>query len=117
MSSELPERSEEQLVRFAEAVVGALAAPVVVIDRTFKVLAVSRGFTRLLADPTAPQGRQLLQLDNGRWDIPQLRRALEDLLARQHVFNDIIVTDTNARAWYLSGRVLPTGAEVLSRSW
>ncbi len=109
MSSELPERSAEQLVRFAEAVVGALAAPVVVIDRTLRVLAVSVGFTRLLADPTPPQGRQLLQLDNGRWDTPQLRCAMEDVLAQQLAFNDIAVTDSSGRAWYLSGRVLQTG--------
>lgn len=118
-SNELPERSEEQLARFAEAVVGALAVPVAVIDGTFKVLAVSMGFTRLLADPTPPQGRQLLQLDNGRWDTPQLRCALEDVLAQKLAFNDIAVTDSNGRGWYLSGRVLPTGkhAELISLSF
>lgn len=118
-SSELPEHSEEQLARFAEAVVGALSEPVIVIDRAFRILAVSMGFARLLAEKTPPQGRQLLQLDDGRWDTPQLRRALENVLAQQLAFNDSVVTDANGRTWYLSGRVLPTGAkaELISLSF
>jgi len=119
MSSTLPERSKEQLARFAEAVVGDLTAPVVVIDHTLNILAASTGFARLLADQTPPHGRQLLQIDNSRWDIPELRRALEDVLPKRRSFNDIPVTDSGGHAWFLSGRVLPTGehAELISLSF
>lgn len=119
MSGDLPERSDEQLTRFAEAVVGDLAAPVVVVDRALTVLAASKGFARLLGEPAAWQGRQLLDLANGRWDKPELTRALQDVLPQRLAFNDIAVTDNDGHAWFLSGRVLPTGdrAELISLSF
>jgi hypothetical protein len=73
------------LTRFAEAVVGALRTPMVIITQQLQVLAVSPPFRALLATRDDPRGQDLLSLDWRRWDLPELRQALANVLPQAYV--------------------------------
>ena len=97
-----------QLIRFAEAVVGALHTPMVVTDQQLQVLAVSPTLRDLLATHDDPRGQDLLSLDGGRWDVPELRRALANVLSHEQSFDDVEVTSPRGDRLYVSARALPS---------
>lgn len=95
-----------QLARFAEAIVGALGTSMVVLDQRLTVLAASPAFLRLLTSSADPRGQELLSLVEGRWDVPELRQALEDVLSRRRPFDDVKVLGPRDEELFVSGRLL-----------
>ena len=61
----------------------------------------------------------MFELDHGHWDIPQLRRLLEEIVPHNEVFNDFGVTHDfehiGERTMVLNARKLETsrGAKIL----
>jgi two-component sensor histidine kinase len=65
----------------AEAIVDTVREPLVVLDRDLRVVSASRSFYRTFAmEPRNTIGRMFYQLDEGQWDIPALRRLLQDVI-------------------------------------
>jgi two-component sensor histidine kinase len=65
----------------AEAIVDTVREPLVVLDRDLRVVSASRSFYRTFAmAPRNTIGRMFYELDDGQWDIPALRRLLEDVI-------------------------------------
>lgn len=65
----------------AEAIVDTVREPLVVLDRDLRVVSASRSFYRTFAmEPGNTIGRMFYQLDDGQWDIPALRKLLEDVI-------------------------------------
>jgi PAS domain S-box-containing protein len=72
---ELHDLAEAQAL--ALAIVDTLPEPFLVLDDTLHLLAGSRCFYEVFGeDPTTTQGRSLLELSDGQWDIPGLRQLL-----------------------------------------
>jgi PAS domain S-box-containing protein len=65
----------------ADAIVDTVREPLVVLDRDLRVVAASRSFYRMFgAAPDNTQGRLFYDLAGGQWDIPALRKLLEDVI-------------------------------------
>lgn len=64
----------------AEAVVRTTTQPFLVLDATLRVEAANPAFLETFrVEPELTQGRELYQLGNGQWDIPELRQVMDSL--------------------------------------
>ncbi|MDZ7698114.1 MAG: PAS domain-containing protein [Deltaproteobacteria bacterium] len=85
--------SEQKLLAFSESVVDAVRGPLVVLDGNLEVVSANRSFYRVFQiEPETTVGRRLYDLAGGEWDIPDLRRLLEQLLAQNRAFDDFRLT-------------------------
>jgi two-component system CheB/CheR fusion protein len=79
--------------RHAEALLECIEQPLLVLDKYLRVVQSNRGFGetfRVTALET--QGHFVYDLGNGQWDIPELRRLLEELLPQRGKLDDYRVT-------------------------
>lgn len=68
----------------AQDIVDTVREGLVVLDSDHKVASANRAFYTLFGvTPEETIGRQLYDLGDGQWDIPQLRRLLEEILPEQ----------------------------------
>jgi PAS domain S-box-containing protein len=68
----------------ADAIVDTVREPLVVLDRDLRVVAASRSFYQTFGVvPDNTQGRLFYELAEGQWDIPALRKLLEEVIPRQ----------------------------------
>jgi two-component system CheB/CheR fusion protein len=69
---------------FAESIIGTVREPMLVLDATFKILSASRSFNRIFATAAVNViGKNLFSIQNGQWDVPQLRQLIESVLPDQ----------------------------------
>ena len=67
---------------FASAVVAAAREPLIVLGQDLRVIAASRSFYRTFKiDRSNTEGHLFYELDNGEWDIPELRLLLDRILS------------------------------------
>jgi two-component sensor histidine kinase/PAS domain-containing protein len=70
----------------AEAIVQTMDQPLLVLSGELTVEEANSGFYKLFkVDAEETRGRALHELGNGQWDIPELRRLLEEILPQQSV--------------------------------
>jgi two-component system CheB/CheR fusion protein len=85
-------RMEEELRRaktFAENIVETIDEPLLVLTVDLRVLTANPAFyEHFSVKPEDTINRRLFELGNSQWDIPRLRRLLEDVLPENEVFND-----------------------------
>ncbi len=68
----------------AHAIVDTVREALIVLDRNLRVVAASRSFYQTFgADPQDTQGQLLYDLGNGQWNIPALRRLLEEVIPQR----------------------------------
>ena len=105
----------EALVRetsaYAENIIQTLHEPLLVLAPDLKVQLVNPAFYRFFkVDPGDTLGRQIYDLGNGQWDIPVLRRLLEEVLPQNNVIEDFEVAhefeDIGTRVILLNARRL-----------
>jgi two-component system, chemotaxis family, CheB/CheR fusion protein len=78
---------------YARAIVDTVATPLIVLDSSFGVLTANRAFLDAFVQTAdTVEGASLLELGEGMWDVPQLRRALQQSLARAAPFTDLELT-------------------------
>lgn len=78
----------EESWTYIRTVVDVLREPVLILDKEFKVLAANEAFYKLFqVEPKNTEGNIVYQLGNGQWDIPELRKLLEDILPKNTFFN------------------------------
>jgi PAS domain S-box-containing protein len=66
---------------FAESIVATVREPMLVLDQDLRVVMASRAFYRdFLTTPEATVHELLYELGDRQWDIPELRRLLDDVL-------------------------------------
>jgi two-component system CheB/CheR fusion protein len=89
-------RAEEALRlahAFAENIISTVRGPLVVLDDRFRVVTANPAFFRHFGGTVEDTvGRGLFELGRGRWDIPGLRRRLEEILPKGTAFEDYKVT-------------------------
>ncbi len=85
--------AEAQRARmFAEAIIATVREPLLVLDADFRVVNANKSFYKTFrVTPEQTERQVLYELGNGQWDIPQLRKLLEDILPRNSTFNDFAV--------------------------
>ncbi len=92
-------RQQEQSQRygrdFAEALIDTIREGLLVLTPDLHVETANHSFyTTFKVSEAETVGKFIFDLGNGQWDIPDLRRLLEDILPEKKVMNDFEVTHT-----------------------
>jgi len=83
---------QEKARMLAEGIISAVREPLLVLDADFKIVKANESFYKTFnVTPEETENQVLYALGNRQWDIPQLRKLLEDVLPRNSVFNDFEV--------------------------
>lgn len=87
------QRAVQDARAYAESIVATARDPLIVLDANLRVVSANRAFYRIFATtPAETEGRLLYDLGNRQWDIPELRRLLEEILLQNTSFDDYCVT-------------------------
>ncbi|MGH8728386.1 MAG: chemotaxis protein CheB [Burkholderiales bacterium] len=77
---------------YAETTAATVREPLVVLDENLRVRSASRSFYEIFhVSREETENRLLYDLGNRQWDIPALRRLLEDILPRENSFENFEV--------------------------
>src|SRR5579864_4865276 len=75
-------RELERRNSLAHAIVDTVREPLIVLDRSLRVVTASRSFLRLFEMKAADaRGRLFFELSSNQWDIPELRNLLRDVIS------------------------------------
>jgi diguanylate cyclase (GGDEF)-like protein/PAS domain S-box-containing protein len=79
-----------QSIRFhAENIVQSVHEPLLVLDEALRVVTANRAFyVTFHVTPQETEHALSYELGNGQWDIPTLRKLLEDVISRDSEFSD-----------------------------
>jgi PAS domain S-box-containing protein len=93
---------------YAEAIIGEVP-PLLVLDQNLRIQTANDSFCKCFRIRSSETVDQLVyQLGNGQWNIPELRRLLEEVLPRKSSFKDFKVSHAfegiGRRTMLLSGR-------------
>jgi len=109
-----PEPLVEDIQNYAMNIVDTVREPLLILDTTLRVQSANRAFYQTFhvsSDET--ENRLIYELGNGQWDIPDLRRLLEDIVPKSSVFNDFELEHTfpviGRRVMLLNARKLQAG--------
>jgi two-component system CheB/CheR fusion protein len=76
----------------AESIVDTVHEPLMVLDASLKVVSASRSFYRdFQVTPETTLGRSIYELGDRQWDIPALRKLLENILPQNQSFESYAV--------------------------
>ena len=77
LSKETP-AAVQDAITLAQAIVDTVPGPLVVLEQDLRIVAASRSFYQLFQlVPDQVRGRYLYEINDGQWDIPELRHLLE----------------------------------------
>ncbi|PIR60957.1 MAG: hypothetical protein COU68_01980 [Candidatus Pacebacteria bacterium CG10_big_fil_rev_8_21_14_0_10_45_6] len=72
---------------YIKTVVDVVREPVLILDRQLSVMAANESFYRTFqVDPKETENNLVYELGNGQWNIPALRKLLEDILPKNTFF-------------------------------
>jgi two-component system CheB/CheR fusion protein len=78
---------------YAEAIISTMRQPMLVLTAELRVKTANRAFYRLFAtSPTETENQFIYELGNRQWDIPKLRRLLQDVLPKSTYVLDFEVS-------------------------
>jgi PAS domain-containing protein len=91
--SEFIDRIWEVSWTYIKTVVDIVREPVLILDKDFHVMAANESFYRMFqVEHKDTEGKLVYELGNGQWDIPALRKLLEDILPKNTFFKGFEVT-------------------------
>jgi two-component system, chemotaxis family, CheB/CheR fusion protein len=86
----------EQARNYAEGIVETVQVPLIVLDSDFRVNKANRSFYETFqVSPSETAQSLIFDLGNGQWNLPGLRRRLEDILA-----NDINIQNLEVEYYF-----------------
>lgn len=78
---------------YIKTVVDVVREPVLVLDKDFKVLVANEPFYKTFhVEPGDTESKIVYELGNGQWNIPALKKLLEDILPQNTFFKGFEVT-------------------------
>jgi two-component sensor histidine kinase/PAS domain-containing protein len=84
-----PAPASDEAGRYAEAIIQSIQLPVLVLTGDLTVEAANRAFYQMFqVDAEQTVGRYLYNVGNGQWNVPDLRRPLQDLMAKSSNVED-----------------------------
>lgn len=107
---------------FGDKVIDSVRESLLVLDPSLRVQNANEPFLSTFRVAREEiQGRLIYELGNGQWDIPELRRALEEILPSNDAFDDFEVTHEfpaiGQRTMLLNGRRLDHMPQILLAIW
>ncbi len=102
------------LETYSQDIVDTVREPLLMLDTTLRVHSANRAFYQTFQVSREETEHHLIyELGNGQWDIPDLRRLLEDVVPKSSVFNDFELVHTfpsiGRRVMLLNARKLKAG--------
>lgn len=96
---------------FQEKLIDSVRESLLVLGWDLRVVRANQSFYETFrVSPSASEGRLVYELGNGQWDIPRLRKLLEDVLPKDQAFDDVEVEhefeSIGRRIMLLNGRRL-----------
>jgi formate hydrogenlyase transcriptional activator len=86
------EETFEKAQTYTESIVETIREPLLVLTPDLKVISANRSYYKTFhLTPAETEGRFLYSLGDRAWDIPALRRLLEDIIPQNAHFNDFEV--------------------------
>ncbi|HSB06054.1 MAG TPA: CheR family methyltransferase, partial [Thermodesulfobacteriota bacterium] len=86
-------RSLEQVKEsrdYAEAIVETVREPLIVLDKNFHIKTANRSFYQTFqTSPGKTEGHVIYELGNHQWDIPDLKKLLEEILPQNTSLQDL----------------------------
>lgn len=93
MGDDLMKRVWEESWTYIKTVVDIVREPVVILDKELHVMAANEPFYRTFQVERADtEGKVIYELGNGQWNVPALRKLLEDVLPNNTFFKGFEVT-------------------------
>jgi two-component system CheB/CheR fusion protein len=84
---EMRSREIQSSKRFAESIVETVGEALLVLDEKMRVVTANRRFfDHFDTNPEETEGKSLLELGNGQWNIPELHRLLQETAEQHKVF-------------------------------
>src|SRR3989339_1605526 len=81
------ERLWEESWIYIKTVVDVVREPILILDKDLRVMAANEPFYRTFqVELKDTEGKIIYDLGNGQWDIPALRKLLEDILPKNTFF-------------------------------
>ncbi len=81
------ERSWKDSWTYIKTIVDVVREPVLILDKDFRVLTANNPFYNIFqVEPMDTEGKVVYELGNGQWDIPDLKKLLEDILPKNTFF-------------------------------
>jgi chemotaxis methyl-accepting protein methylase len=79
----------KEALRYAENIVNTVREPLVVLDAGLRVISANQSFYQTFqVTPEETEKNPLYELGEQQWNIPELRRLLEDMLPKNNQIND-----------------------------
>jgi PAS domain S-box-containing protein len=102
-------QQEESFTQVFDDIIESLREPVVILDSNLKVVKANHSFHQTFnIRPEKTEGKIIYDLDNRQWDIPKLRKLLENILPANSKYNDFEVEhtfqDTGPKILHLNAR-------------
>jgi signal transduction histidine kinase/DNA-binding NarL/FixJ family response regulator len=99
---------------YAQNIVDTVREPLLILDATLRVRSANRAFYQTFhVSSEETENRLIYELGNGQWDIPDLRRLLEDIVPKSSVFDDFELAHSfpaiGRRVMLLNARKLQAG--------
>src|SRR5579862_3484 len=89
------ERLLAEIQTYAQNIVDTVREPLLILDADLRVHSANRAFYQTFQVSSEETEHHLIyELGNGQWDIPDLRRLLEDVVPKSSVFNDFELVHT-----------------------
>ena len=93
VGAKLVEHIWEKSWTYIKTVVDVVREPILVLDKDLCVMAANESFYRVFqVELKDTEGKVVYELGNGQWDIPALRKLLEDILPKNTFFKGFEVT-------------------------
>jgi formate hydrogenlyase transcriptional activator len=90
-----PKRAEETFAnvqKYTESIVETIHEPLLVLSADLKVISANRSFYQTFkVTPKETEGKFIYSIGNHQWDIPALRKLLEEIVPQNSQFNDFKV--------------------------
>jgi PAS domain-containing protein len=103
---------------FFAGIVNTVREPLLVLSADLKVVSANQSFyNKFKSRKEAVEGGAIFELGGGEWDIPELRKLLEEILPENSVFEDYRVehdfSRIGHRVFQLNARRIEAGAELI----
>ncbi len=93
LSKELPTGNQKEAVKHAQDIIDIVREPFLVLDDTLNVVNANDAFYKMYkVSKSDTEGNLVYKLGNKQWDIPELRKILEEVLPKKEVLKNLEVT-------------------------
>ena len=78
--------------QYAESIIETVREPLIILDANLKIIFANRSFYRTFkTKPEETEGKYIYEIGNRQWDIPELRKLLEEILPKNTSFDNFEV--------------------------